>query len=175
MWFCYLIESEEGHTYNGATTNPCRRIRQHNREIKGGAYRTKKGTNWTYRAIVAGFPSEVDCLQCEWRIKYPYGKRRTVKKPRKMRDRIKALAHVFSLPKWTVAALPRQAVLSGWVHEDYWFDWEESAFEHDPQVNMTTGPVIEFLAHFSGQTGQSCFFLSRSADLQTHSANVPKW
>lgn len=142
MWFCYLIESDEGYTYNGMTNNISRRLRQHNGQLKGGAFKTQKGTRWQYKALLTGFEDQINCLQCEWRIKYPFGKHRSASKPRKMSQRIRALAQVLCLPKWTRKAVPHHTLV-GWVHEDYWFDWEEAALEQEqtPNVRMETGPL----------------------------------
>ena len=50
-----------------------RRLRQHNKEIKGGAYATSskvlKGETWIRVAHVAGFPDWPSALQFEWRWK----------------------------------------------------------------------------------------------------------
>lgn len=40
MSYVYFIESSQGSTYIGATVNLEKRIRQHNKEIKGGATAT---------------------------------------------------------------------------------------------------------------------------------------
>jgi len=40
MSFVYFIQSTNGSTYIGATVNLDKRIRQHNKEIKGGASAT---------------------------------------------------------------------------------------------------------------------------------------
>ncbi|KAG7370063.1 GIY-YIG catalytic domain containing protein [Nitzschia inconspicua] len=68
---CYLLKSEDPKhphkTYVGFTTNPHRRLRQHNGIVKGGAWRTKRGGRpWTFVAIVEGFPSNVVALKFEW-------------------------------------------------------------------------------------------------------------
>ncbi len=49
----------QSRTYIGFTTNPHRRLRQHNGEIKGGAYRTGKGRPWEQVCVVYGFLSKV--------------------------------------------------------------------------------------------------------------------
>ena len=38
--YVYLLESSDQATYVGATVDPDRRLRQHNKEIKGGAHLT---------------------------------------------------------------------------------------------------------------------------------------
>lgn len=79
MHCCYLLENDHDatKTYNGYTNNIKRRIRQHNGIIKGGAkYTGRYGNNtWKYIAIVSGFPTMVEALRCEWKIKHPTGKR----------------------------------------------------------------------------------------------------
>lgn len=65
----YLIAPEKiekrKRPYIGCTNNLRRRIRQHNRNISGGAKRTHGG-NWRYILIVSGFVSQRDALQFEW-------------------------------------------------------------------------------------------------------------
>ena len=73
MSYVYLLVSTEGSTYIGATVDLNRRLRQHNKEIKGGAHATgmkvSKGESWTRAAHVAGFPDWQSALQFEWRWK----------------------------------------------------------------------------------------------------------
>jgi len=85
--FCYvLINDCDNKTYNGFTNNPCRRIRQHNGDIKGGAKFTTRSRKkdglvprqWEYLLLVesAGM-SQTKALSLEWHIKYP-----TCRRPR---------------------------------------------------------------------------------------------
>ena len=65
-YFTYLL-CNEAKCYIGFTTNPARRLRAHNQEIAGGAYRTKmKGAGWKHSCIVSGFPNKIVALQFEW-------------------------------------------------------------------------------------------------------------
>ena len=67
---CYLLRSlNPDHplkTYIGFTTDPHRRLRQHNGELVSGARRTKSGRPWEYIAIIDGFPDKVSSMQFEW-------------------------------------------------------------------------------------------------------------
>jgi structure-specific endonuclease subunit SLX1 len=65
--YVYLLQSGKK-TYVGATVDVNRRLRQHNREIKGGAKYTSKDT-WTRVCYVSGFPTWIDALQFEWKWK----------------------------------------------------------------------------------------------------------
>jgi hypothetical protein len=56
-YFCYLLKSQSHNSakcYIGFTTNPRRRLRQHNGELTAGAYRTKKYRPWEHVAIISG-------------------------------------------------------------------------------------------------------------------------
>jgi len=72
-FFVYLLLSSDNSTYVGATVNLERRLRQHNKEIKGGAIATSakiiKGETWIRVAYVEGFPDWQAALQFEWRWK----------------------------------------------------------------------------------------------------------
>ena len=60
-------------TYVGATVDLNRRLRQHNKEIKGGARATSvkvsQGETWVRAAHVSGFPDWQAALQFEWQWK----------------------------------------------------------------------------------------------------------
>ena len=86
--FCYILSpvdrKKEGRvTYVGFTTNPFRRLRQHNGEIKGGAKRTRKHRPWRICAVVGGIPTKFDGLSLEYALQHPY-------RARKTRDHLKA-------------------------------------------------------------------------------------
>ena len=72
-FYVYLLESTNKSTYVGATVDLDHRLRQHNKEIKGGAVATSakvnKGETWTRVCHVEGFPTWNAALQFEWRWK----------------------------------------------------------------------------------------------------------
>jgi len=74
MSYVYLLLSTDNSTYVGATVDLNRRLRQHNKEIKGGAFATgqkvDKGEIWIRVAHIAGFPDWQATLQFEWRWKH---------------------------------------------------------------------------------------------------------
>jgi predicted GIY-YIG superfamily endonuclease len=69
-WHVYLLLNDAGtRTYVGATVDPDRRLRQHNREIVGGA-RATAGDHWRRVCLISGFPDERAALQLEWMWKH---------------------------------------------------------------------------------------------------------
>lgn len=106
-WYCYIIKSMDpkylNYTYNGSTNDIVRRLRQHNGEIKGGAFRTKIRRPWEYIAILGGLPNHHNALSCEWKIRHPTGCARS-RKPKEfigVKGRIASLNKVLKLDKWT--------------------------------------------------------------------------
>ncbi len=107
MFFVYLLVSSNNATYVGATVDLERRLRQHNKEIKGGAHATgakvAKGETWVRAAYVSGFPDWPAALQFEWRWK-----QLSRKLPLKMfplERRINALKQLLALEKPTSKAI----------------------------------------------------------------------
>lgn len=103
-YWCYIIKNTEekyiNHSYCGFTTDPIKRLRQHNREIKGGAKATRKG-KWEFIMLITGFKSYNNALSCEWKLKHPDGKRIKDKKYCGIDGRIKTINDVLKLEKWT--------------------------------------------------------------------------
>jgi predicted GIY-YIG superfamily endonuclease len=108
MSFVYLLVSTSGSTYVGATVDLERRLRQHNKEIKGGAHATgvkvAQGETWTRAAHVSGFPDWQAALQFEWRFKQLSRKLPSNMLP--LQRRLMALKTLIELPKSTSAAKP---------------------------------------------------------------------
>ena len=111
MSFVYFIESTKGSTYIGATVNLDKRIRQHNKEITGGAKLTSnkvvKGEIWQYICYVENFPTYNEALKFEWRWKHI--SRQIQKKNPKLSPREKrltSLTQLLDLTQSTSKAIP---------------------------------------------------------------------
>ena len=105
--YVYLLVCDDGSTYIGATVNLQRRLRQHNKEIVGGAHATgrkvSQGQIWTRYCYVSGFPDWQATLQFEWRWKQ-ISRKLSVSKP--IDRRMKALDMLLALDKSTSKAIP---------------------------------------------------------------------
>ena len=69
---CYMLSNNDGKTYIGSTNNFKRRIRQHNKEITGGARYTSifmTPDGWKPVIIINGFKTHSNALSFEWRMK----------------------------------------------------------------------------------------------------------
>lgn len=107
MSYVYLLVSTSGNTYVGATADLNRRLRQHNKEIKGGAHATgikvAQGESWTRALHVSGFPDWQAALQFEWRFKHLSRKYPTKMNP--LERRICALKDLLALERPTSKAI----------------------------------------------------------------------
>lgn len=108
-FFVYLLQSSDNKaTYVGATIDVDRRLRQHNKELSGGAHYTgmkvNKGISWNRICYVQGFPDWKAALQFEWRWKQ-LSRKLSQSIPPLERRQI-ALDELLSLEKPTTAAIP---------------------------------------------------------------------
>lgn len=84
-WYVYLLSSGT-RTYVGSTTDPGRRLRQHNGELRGGA-RATQGKKWMMVAYISGFPDRSSACRWEKIVKL---------RARGYKKRLDALTHVAS-------------------------------------------------------------------------------
>jgi len=103
---CYLLLSPgTGRTYIGVTTKRCRRLRQHNGEIVGGAKYTRRGRPWIMVCCVNGFPEYRNALQFEWAWKYERRRRRSRRLNQygqsPVLGRLNDLATLMARERWT--------------------------------------------------------------------------
>jgi predicted GIY-YIG superfamily endonuclease len=107
--FVYILLCDDGSTYVGATVNLERRIRQHNKELVGGAVATgtkvNKGLMWNMVCYVSGFPDWIATLQFEWRLKQ-LTRKINDKSLTPIERRYKALDTLLSMERSTSKAIP---------------------------------------------------------------------
>ena len=107
--FVYILLCDDGSTYAGATVNLERRIRQHNKELVGGAVATSnkvvKGLMWNMVCYVSGFPDWIATLQFEWRLKQ-LTRKINDKSLTPIERRYKALDTLLSMERSTSKAVP---------------------------------------------------------------------
>lgn len=108
MSYVYLLHSTDNSTYVGATIDLDRRLRQHNKIIKGGAHATSMkvnaGQTWERACYVEGFPDWQAALQFEWRWKQI--SRKLSNKLFPLKRRMIALKELLSLDSSTSKAIP---------------------------------------------------------------------
>ena len=111
-YYVYILESSDhAATYVGATVDLDHRLRQHNKELVGGAHATSikvaKGCTWNRICFIQGFPDWSAALQFEWRLKQISRillKTNRVGTP--LQRRIQALHRLLSLDKPTTKSIP---------------------------------------------------------------------
>jgi len=98
-FFVYVLESTDKSTYVGATVDLDHRLRQHNGELKGGAFATHRkiveGNAWERVCHIRGFPDWRTALQFEWALKYH--SRKFPKKMFPLERRMRGLVSVLHL------------------------------------------------------------------------------
>ena len=111
-YYVYILESSDCKaTYIGATVDLNHRLRQHNKELVGGAHATSvkvaQGYTWNRICYVQGFPDWSAALQFEWRLKQLSRiLLKTNKTNTPLQRRIQALHQLLSLDKPTTKAIP---------------------------------------------------------------------
>lgn len=105
QYVCYIIKSTNinfiNRTYVGSTNNINRRLKQHNRILKGGAKATGIGYPYTIHCLITGFTDKITALKCEWLLKHPNGKKYGNSNYGNLIGRIKALNYLFQhSDKW---------------------------------------------------------------------------
>jgi structure-specific endonuclease subunit SLX1 len=107
-FYVYCLESDRGTTYVGATVNLQRRLRQHNKVIKGGAVITgrmvERGGHWNRVCHVTGFPTWKCALQFEW--KWKFLTRKVPKGGTSTQRRLEALNVLIAAGTSTSTAIP---------------------------------------------------------------------
>ena len=69
-WFVYVLRSDSANRYYvGCTTNPARRIRQHNGEIKGGGRYTRTRRPWKGAALYGPYENQSEACRAEKALK----------------------------------------------------------------------------------------------------------
>jgi len=106
-YFVYLLVADGNNTYVGATVDLDHRLRQHNKEINGGAVassiKVSQGESWTRACHVEGFPDWSAALQFEWRWKQLTRKITHYIHP--LERRIIALVRLLNLERPTTKAI----------------------------------------------------------------------
>jgi predicted GIY-YIG superfamily endonuclease len=82
-----LVNKKKNQTYIGSSNHLLHRVRQHRREIKGGA---RKTSGWSHRpqvlAFVSGFATHSQALSFEWHAKRASGNSKSLVPPADWND-----------------------------------------------------------------------------------------
>ncbi len=68
-WWVYVLVSSNKRTYVGSTTEPLRRVRQHNGEIRGGAKCTRSHRPWSLGRVYGPYESRSAAFRAEISLK----------------------------------------------------------------------------------------------------------
>ena len=123
QWCVYILATEDDRaTYVGATVNPDRRLRQHNKEITGGAKatsaRVQAGHKWRRLCRVIGFPDNHAALSFEWRLK-SLTRRGTMASLGPIDRRLRCLADLLAMDRPTTVAVPFDTYPNGRPHIEW--------------------------------------------------------
>jgi len=114
--YCYMLYTDANQTYIGATVDINRRLRQHNKELVGGAkatsIRVSQGLTWKRACYITGIPEWRSALQIEWRWKQ-LGRTQFKHIRNPIYRRLYSLKKLLLLEKPTTEAIPYEAYPSG--------------------------------------------------------------
>lgn len=75
-WVVYVLVGRRGRTYVGITTDPQRRLQQHNGELPGGAKSTRAHRPWRIGATHGPYEKRGEAQSVEYRVKKLRGQKR---------------------------------------------------------------------------------------------------
>lgn len=115
-FYCYMLYTDNNKTYVGATTDPDRRLRQHNGELSGGAKATgiqvAMGSIWKLGCYINNIPEWRSALQIEWRWKQlGHTQFKHIRDP--IQRRLYSLKKLLTLEKPTEKGIPYDAYPNG--------------------------------------------------------------
>jgi len=94
--YCYVLRSlVNGKLYIGYTVDVARRLRQHNRELVGGAKRTLKWAPWEIVIVIGPFDDNHEALSFEWHFQ------RVTKNVKKMEVLLDRMHVLMSSKEWS--------------------------------------------------------------------------
>jgi len=133
----------KGRTYIGKTTDPNRRIFQHNKgKQAGGAWRTSNKGPWDMVLIVHGFPNDISALRFEWAWQHPSRSRRLNALPPKkksektIRHLLRLMLNMLNLGPWN-----RLPLTLRWLKPEYQAELPGDAMEPPLHMPVVQGPV----------------------------------
>jgi len=111
-----MLYTDAGQTYIGATVDVQHRLRQHNKEISGGAHatgiRVAQGAIWKLACYISNIPEWRSALQIEWRWKQ-LGRTQCKHIHNPIMRRLHSLSTLLSFEKPTEKAIPYEAYPDG--------------------------------------------------------------
>lgn len=106
---CYLLTNGDSRTYIGSTNNFKRRLRQHNKIIKGGARYTSQfitEQGWKPIILIEGFITKSCALSFEWRMKRTLNIKGKLKRVCGLENRIDNIFQIIESGKVTSKCCP---------------------------------------------------------------------
>ena len=128
-FYVYWIQSGQ-RAYVGATVDPCRRLRQHNGEIAGGALRTRNRGPWHFECVIHGFRTWKETLQYEWAAKYYCRRCRSIK------SRYEALDALNCRDRWTSNSPPSQDIPLVMERKPTMYGLPPESYVHVPRLPL---------------------------------------
>jgi predicted GIY-YIG superfamily endonuclease len=119
-----IISKHARFSYVGVTADFERRLRQHRREIVGGARATKrKHARWRPFYVISGFPNRTTALQMEWRLHHPVKAYKQMAAPKR---RAMQLCDTLGMERGTAQMMPMDELVPQLM-----ITWYDASFDHE--------------------------------------------